>query len=107
MRLSLVDDAAFSELEAKTRALSAGGDEAAAEAVRAALWEKQKAMDSRAEEIGKLERQKKFSAEEMCHVSKEKSLVGRRAELGASPEKRLLTCSSLAPPPAQRRVQGD
>jgi hypothetical protein len=34
-------------------------------------------MDARAAEIAKLERERKFNADELCYVSQEKSLVGR------------------------------
>ena len=45
-------------------------------------------MDSRAAEVAKLERERKFNADEMCYVSAEKSLVGRHARgagLGNAP----------------------
>ena len=72
------DDAAFRELEAKCAALSVSGDDAAAEKARSALWALQKAMDERASALAKLERERRFNADELCYVSKEKSLVGRR-----------------------------
>jgi len=71
------DDSAFRELEAKVAALSTAGDEDAAGQARTALWALQKAMDARAAEIAKLERERKFNADELCYVSQEKSLVGR------------------------------
>lgn len=71
-------DKAFDELEAKVAALSAGGDAAAAASARSALWAAQQAIDARAAEIARLERERKFNAEELCYVAKEKSLVGRR-----------------------------
>jgi hypothetical protein len=76
--LHAADDAAFRELEAKCAALSVSGDDAAAEKARSALWALQKAMDERAGALAKLERERRFNADELCYVSKEKSLVGRR-----------------------------
>jgi len=71
------DDSAFRELEAKVAALSTAGDDDAAGQARTALRALQKAMDARAAEIAKLERERKFNADELCYVSQEKSLVGR------------------------------
>lgn len=76
--LAAPDDAAFRELEATCAALSVAGDEAAAEHARGALWALQKAMDDRASALARLERERRFNADELCYVSKEKSLVGRR-----------------------------
>ena len=73
------EDASFAALEAKIVALSASGDDAAAEQARKELWAVQKRMDEREAEVKRLEKERKFNAEEMCHVSKEKTLVGRCA----------------------------
>jgi hypothetical protein len=104
------EDASFAALEAKIVALSASGDDAAAEQARKELWAVQKRMDEREAEVKRLEKERKFNAEEMCHVSKEKTLVGRCAavcclRLGnafaqaapATPSAPLLTPPSPAP----------
>ena len=99
------EDAVFSALEAKIVELSASGEEAAAEAARKELWASQKRLDERAAEVRRLEKERKFSAEEMCHVSKEKSLVGRcdteeRRALGsAAARKQLRRLSPAASSP--------
>ena len=59
-------------------ALTAEGDAAAADKARDEMWAKQKAIDARAAEVNKLERERKFNADELCYVAKEKTLVGRR-----------------------------
>ncbi len=63
-------------------ALSAEGDAGVAEAARSELWGKQQAIDKRTAEVEKLERERKFNADEMCYVAKEKTLVGRRVAAG-------------------------
>jgi len=73
------DDAAFRVLEEKIVQLNTSGEAAAAEESRAALWSLQKAMDARAAQLAKLDRERKFNADDMCRVTAEKSLVGRRA----------------------------
>jgi hypothetical protein len=70
-------DKAYAELELKIAALTAEGDAAAADAARATLWAAQQEIDARAKEIERLERERKFNADELCYVAKEKSLVGR------------------------------
>jgi hypothetical protein len=49
-------------------------------------------MDSRAAEVAKLERERKFNADEMCYVSAEKSLVGRHARRWAGDAPRCRRC---------------
>jgi hypothetical protein len=63
--------------------LSAEGEAEGAEAARKALWATQQALDTRAAELAALERERKFNADEMCYVAKEKSLVGRQALCGS------------------------
>ena len=63
-------------------ALTAEGDAGVAEAARSELWAKQQAIDKRTAEVEKLERERKFNADEMCYVAKEKTLVGRRVAAG-------------------------
>ena len=68
----------FEALEAQVAALSAGGDSSGAAAAKAELWAAQQAIDKRAAELAKLQRERKFNADELCYVAQEKSLVGRR-----------------------------
>lgn len=96
------DDAAFRALEARIVQLSASGDEGAAEESRAELWSLQKAMDARGAELAKLEREKKFNADDMCHVTSEKSLVGR-CSCHADPSRAPLPHASAAPPASRSR----
>jgi hypothetical protein len=77
--LAAPDDKQFRELELKVASLSAEGEAEGAEAARKALWATQQALDTRAAELAALERERKFNADEMCYVAKEKSLVGRQA----------------------------
>ncbi len=77
------DDKKYRELQLQVEALEAEGDAAGVEAANKALWATQQALDARAAEINKLERERKFNADEMCFVAKEKTLVGRRARVAA------------------------
>jgi cell division cycle protein 37 len=76
-------DKAYAELELKIAALTAEGDAAAADAARAALWKQQQEIDGRAKELERLERERKFNADDLCYVAKERSLVGRCAAAAA------------------------
>ena len=102
------DDKAFRELELKLAALTAEGDAAAADAARSELWAKQQAIDARAAEVTKLERERKFNADELCYVAKEKTLVGRRvrpAPAGVRGACGVRPPSHVACAPSQRGVQ--